>query len=175
MPQPLSFPAVVPESIRRLILLFQKRSEELRFPGVDFARLWEGVGQIQSELGELERAQAALSKVQEEITRRQKELILLSRQAHAYATIFAQNDEELLSELMTIAVGEGERANRKQRGRSAASESSGTEPITSEPPSVELKAQVEPAAASTSVELKPDAARPTAKPVTEELEDDAAE
>lgn len=140
MVQPLLFPAAVPESVRRLIELFEKRSEELRFPGVDFTRLAEAVHDIQAELAEQERAQAALTKAQEEVARRQRELLALSKQAHAYATIFAQGEPELLAELSAMSIGESERPARKSRQRSGSEDPAKSggflEPTTANPPEV---------------------------------------
>ncbi len=140
MVQPLLFPAAVPESVRRLIELFEKRSEELRFPGVDFARLAEAVHDIQADLAEQERAQAALTKAGEEVARRQRELLALSKQAHAYATIFAQGEPELLAELSAMSIGESERPARKSRQRSGSEDPAKSggfiEPTTANPPEV---------------------------------------
>jgi hypothetical protein len=118
MTQRATFPSVVPESVRRLIQLFEDRAEELRFPGVDFARLTGGVAAIEAQLGELEALQASLAKAQEAVALCQKDLIGIARQAHAYATIYAQNDPDLSAELMTIAVGEPERATRRPKQKS---------------------------------------------------------
>lgn len=131
---------LLPRPVAQLLELFEARSDELRFPGVDSATLGACVDEVDTQAAELDKLQAQLDEAKLELDRRRKGLVELARRAHAYATVFATADETLQTELSQIHLEleengrpVGSKTRNKVPRRSAAKEIETVEP----PPVVE--------------------------------------
>lgn len=119
------------EPIFRLLAVFQTH-EELQFPGVSAQTLTAAMAGIDEQIDELARLEDALVEARAALSARRQGLMGLARQAHAYATIFAQapgasetdsKREELRQQLAAINLNESEssteKAGRKRRMKPA--------------------------------------------------------
>jgi len=110
---------LTPEPVSQLIELFQSHEDKLRFPDVDASSLQVMVDEMESQVEKVDEAAALLDKAREELAEMQQRLLDNARKAHAYATIYAQNDEDMLEELDKIKMGTVQKSARKRKPRSS--------------------------------------------------------
>jgi|GEM_PF-1969760 len=109
----------VPEFVAHLVELFEARAADLRFPGVDAVRLRNAVQQTEEQSSKIVELKAALQDALEGLAREQQNLLHLARQAHAYLSVFAQGEPEILDQLKAIPFGDAEKTPRRGRQRPA--------------------------------------------------------
>jgi hypothetical protein len=105
--------------IQAILDLFDGPLEEVRFADIDAATLRRLAGEVRTASSELEAQQALLSTLQQALTERQDQLLLLAQRAVAYARVYAENDAELSARLATISLP---RAAKRQKAEARATE-----------------------------------------------------
>jgi hypothetical protein len=105
--------------IQAVLDLFDGPLEEVRFADIDAATLRQLAGEVRTASSELEAQQALLSALQQALTERQDQLLLLAQRAVAYARVYAENDAELSARLAAISLP---RAGKRQRAEPRATE-----------------------------------------------------
>ncbi len=108
----------LPEPVKRVMEIFERRDDALRFPGIDAATLAaraEGIERLSQAVTEatLQLEAAERAKQAEE-----QELAELARRAYAYAKVYAEGDDELKRELESVDF-ELETRPRRKRSRPA--------------------------------------------------------
>lgn len=106
-------PDAIPAPVRAVLDLFEGPLAEVQFPDVDHRSLAAGAVEVEQRRGELQAALEAVQVAREELERSQTELGERARKAHAYATVFAAGDAELVEQLAAIQLDGGP----KRRGR----------------------------------------------------------
>lgn len=123
------------EPVAQLVELFQLRSEQLKFPDVDAEGLSAAQGLVETQREAVELAAIALDEARQELVRVELSLLEKARQGHAYASVFASNDDELRAELSQINLNVAQRAPKKRRAMPASarkSSKSGPQAVASE-------------------------------------------
>lgn len=126
-------PDPISEPLRQLLSLFQTRLSEVQFPGIDgatLAKLSETVGE---RAAAVTLAQAQVEAARTELRDAQSRLAATARQAHAYALVYAQaeDDPDLAQRLAALRLTDRAAAPRKRRPRKAAK--AAPEPATAKP------------------------------------------
>src|SRR5688572_13647450 len=109
--------ASVSPSIRAILDLFGGPLADVRFPGVDRESLAEAESEVEARRADLQRALEAVASARETLEAAQAALFEQARRAHAYATVFADSDPELLVQLREIELEPHATAPKKPRGR----------------------------------------------------------
>lgn len=136
---------LTPEPIGRLIQLFERHEEELRFPDVDAQSLTAGVAEVEAQAEEVDRIATLLGDAREELFKRQQRLLQRAQKAHAYANIYATGipatddddsttREGMLAELAEIKLSSEQRSGRKRKTKPATKTSSEALPSETAPP-----------------------------------------
>lgn len=108
------------EPILQIVALFQQRAEQMKFPDVDAATLSAALAQVESQHDVVEAAAVALDEARQALLAKELALLAQAHRAHAYATIFAANDEQLAAELGEIklnALGKGAKSRDVKKRR----------------------------------------------------------
>ena len=108
------------EPILQIIELFRQRAELMKFPDVDAETLSAGLEQVESQRELVEAAAVALDEARQSLLASELALLEQARRGHAYATIFAANDEELGAELAEIKLnppGKGAKSREVKKRR----------------------------------------------------------
>lgn len=108
------------EPILQIIELFQQRAELLKFPDVDAITLSAGLEQVENQRELVEAAAVALDEARQSLLASELALLEQARRGHAYATIFAANDEGLGAELAEIKLnssGKGAKSREVKKRR----------------------------------------------------------
>jgi hypothetical protein len=103
------------EPVAQLVELFQQRAAQLKFPDVDAEALRGAQAVVLAQRDAVELAAVALDEARQELVRVELALLEKARQGHAYASVFASNDDELRAELTAIDLNVTERAPKKRR------------------------------------------------------------
>ena len=100
LPQ-LPFPASprVAPWVRELGELFRTELSELHFPEVDAQRLGDLLERVDAHAIEVAQARATLEAAERALAEGHADLTRAARRAHGYATVFAQDRDELLARL----------------------------------------------------------------------------
>ncbi len=106
-----------PASIRAVLDLFEGPLAEVRFPGVDRESLEAAEAEVESRRADLQRALEAVAAARERLEVAQSALFEQVRRAHAYATVYADGDPDLLGQLGKIELEAPAPAPKKPRGR----------------------------------------------------------
>jgi hypothetical protein len=109
--------ASVSPSIRAILDLFEGPLAKVRFPGVDRESLAAAESEVEARRADLQRALEAVASARETLEAAQAALFEQARRAHAYATVFADGDPELLVQLREIELEPRASAPKKPRGR----------------------------------------------------------
>jgi hypothetical protein len=150
------------QPVQAVVTLFEGPLAGVRFADVDAAGLSKLAAEVTGAASELERQEAALTQLRQDLAQRQEALLSLAQQALAYARIYAEGDEALTAELNAIALPRVAKA-RKQSSAKAAAEADVATPAAAEsvessaPPPADEPASDEP------LETKPAYARPKVK------------
>lgn len=108
--------SAVPEPVRALVSLFEGPLAELRFPDLDATSLGEAVSEVEARRSELQRALATVQAAREQLESAQAALLTHARKGHAYATVYAAEDEALTASLAEIKL-DARSLTPKRRGR----------------------------------------------------------
>jgi hypothetical protein len=107
----------LPEPIRALLDLFRGPLAEVRFPDVDRDTLTEAEAEVERRRAELAQALEVVQSARESLEQGQQALLDQARRAHAYASVFAQDDASLSAALAEIKLDGRVLAPKKKRGR----------------------------------------------------------
>jgi len=114
------------------LLEIYRTHDELRFPGVSAETLTQATAGIDEQLEEIERLQQQVADARELLAKKYRAVLDLARQAHAYATVYAQASataaipgtaaepdalQNLRLQLAEIQLDEPVRGERKRRAR----------------------------------------------------------
>lgn len=94
----------VSPAIQSIVQLFQGPLEALRFGNVDATALTQLASEVETAAGEVERKEAELLHLRQELAQRQEALLVLAQRALAYAKVYAENDESLSEQLNRITL-----------------------------------------------------------------------
>lgn len=111
-------PTSLPGSVRAVLDLFEGPLAEVRFPDVDRASLREVEREVEQRRAELQQALETVQAARATLEQAQAALLEQARRAHAYASVFASDDESLAAKLQQIKLDERALAPKK-RGRPA--------------------------------------------------------
>jgi len=119
LPFPAS-PRVAPW-IRELSELYRDELPELHFPEVDAQRLGDLLERVDAHAIEVAQARATLEAAERALAEGHADLTRAARRAHGYATVFAQDREQLLARLekMRPSAPKKRGAAKKRRAKSA--------------------------------------------------------
>jgi hypothetical protein len=107
----------IPDAVRAVLALFEGPLAEVRFPQVDGETLAAQASVVEQRRAILQRALEAVQAARAELEAEQRSLLDQARRAHAYASVFAEGDEQLSEQLAKIDFGERPVAPAKKRGR----------------------------------------------------------
>jgi hypothetical protein len=133
----------VPESIKELLSLFREELSAVSFPDINADVLEQYAEQVRSKALELQDAQAKVASIKESLDASQNDLLQKAIRGLAYAKVFAEDREELMEKLSSIALGGKPAASRKRAAKSDVSETE-NEDTPSERKSRSRKAAEEP-------------------------------
>ncbi len=105
----------IPESVTRLIRLYQANADALKFPDVDAESLAASVEGLDAQIAAVEEARAALEEAREKVIVAHQQALDMARRAHAYASIFALADEEMQEELSQIKLAAPQKPPKKRK------------------------------------------------------------
>lgn len=106
--------AVVPESLRALIGLFETELSEVQFPDMNLRVLTEAAKQVLTASEQVAEAEKALEAAQAELQEQQEALLLKGQRALAYARIYAEESPELIEKLQLITLPRSQRRARSE-------------------------------------------------------------
>jgi hypothetical protein len=92
----------IPDAVRAVLALFDGPLADVRFPNIDRESLTEQVAVVEQRRAELQRALELVQIARTNLEQEQRSLLDQSRQAHAYASVFAAGDVELVEQLRAI-------------------------------------------------------------------------
>jgi hypothetical protein len=107
----------IPDSVRAVLELFDGPLADVRFPKVDRESLAEQVAVVEHRRAELQRALELVQVARATLEHEQRSLLDQARQAHAYASVFAAGDPELVDQLRAIDFDGRSPAPATKRGR----------------------------------------------------------
>tara|TARA_R110002096_G_scaffold361075_3_gene554152 strand:+ start:48887 stop:49387 length:501 start_codon:yes stop_codon:yes gene_type:complete len=101
-----------------LVKLFGGPLAKVQFPGIDASVLTQASERVTSQATEVERLRVALSEARAALEAEQRALRDTARQAHAYARVYAMDNEELTQSLEAIIFDTDKpKAAKKTRAR----------------------------------------------------------
>jgi hypothetical protein len=114
----------VPEPVGQLVALFAEHLPDVRFPGVDAARLDALAGELQRRADDLAQAEAALFAAREAHAVAHAELGRTASAALGYARVYAAEDARLFTALSEIelhptSAPRAARAKRRTKARAS--------------------------------------------------------
>lgn len=119
-PRPSSPRSAVAEPVAQLVALFAEHLPDVRFPGVDAARLDALATDLQARADTLAQAEADLIAARDAHANAQAELARTAQAALGYARVYAADDPRLTAALADIALdprGTASTPRTKKRGR----------------------------------------------------------
>jgi hypothetical protein len=85
-----------------LVKLFRGSLADVRFPGIDASVLETATESVTSRAAEVERLRVALAEARDGLEAEQQSLREQARRAHAYAQVYAMDNDELTNQLDAI-------------------------------------------------------------------------
>ncbi|PRP90021.1 hypothetical protein ENSA5_68810 [Enhygromyxa salina] len=107
----------LPEPVRAVLALFEGPLEDVRFPDVDRDTLRASVAEVERRRASLQAALETVSAARAELEEGQSALLAQVRRAHAYASVYAERDEQLAAAVGAIKLDGRALAPKKKRGR----------------------------------------------------------
>lgn len=98
-----------------MLVLYEQRAGELRFPGVTFESLAAQADRIDQFSESVAKAKLELAEAQAAQQAAETELAEAARRAFAYAQVYAQEHEALRTELEAFVYASGDKPRRKKR------------------------------------------------------------
>ena len=102
-------------AIESLLGLFQSQAEDLRFPGVSKEALEAQLEVIKLKNEAVADAEAALAEARDQLALAGEDVLQLAKKAHAYLSVYAQENPELSAELQKVKLSENNRASKATR------------------------------------------------------------
>ncbi len=150
------------QPVQAVVTLFEGPLAGVRFADVDAAGISKLAAEVAGAASELERQEAALIQLRQELTQRQEALLSLAQQALAYARIYAEGDEALTAELNAIALPRATKARKPSPAKPVA-EAEAAASTTAEPEEAAAPATADEEASDEPLKTKPSYARPKVK------------
>jgi hypothetical protein len=94
----------IPTSVRYLAELFADALAKVTFPDVDASSLAAAVAKLDAMTADAARLEEELAKAKQSVDAARDDLLRLSARAHAYARVFAEDDEALRARLDAITL-----------------------------------------------------------------------
>jgi hypothetical protein len=94
----------VPAPIRSLATLFSEALPRVAFPDVDAAALAASVAKVDAAQSEVTRLEEELAKARAHLDASRDDLVRLATRAHAYARVYAEDDDTLRARIDEIAI-----------------------------------------------------------------------
>ncbi len=135
-------------AIESLLQLFQSQSEELSFPGVSKEALEEQLAVIKEKNDAVADAEAALAEARDQLALAGEDVLQLAKKAHAYLSVYAQDQPDLSAELQKVKLSESSRASKGTRKKRAPASSSKKQDVAQEGSSEASSAELASDAAS---------------------------
>lgn len=150
------------QPVQAVVTLFEGPLAGVRFADLDAAGLSKLAADVTGAASELERQEAALAQLRQDLAQRQEALLSLAQQALAYARIYAEGDEALMAELNAIALPRATKA-RKQSSAKPSAEIEAAAPAAAEPVVSSTPVPADEPASNEPLETKASYARPKVK------------
>jgi len=121
---PEAAPGVIPESVERLMALFERELSGVEFPEVSTAALAQAAAEVQTASRQCDSLRAELAAAESALESSRIALVRLAERGLAYAKIYAAEDAALTATLEAIRFGTArpERARLTRKRRAAAAE-----------------------------------------------------
>jgi hypothetical protein len=100
----MSTPDVVPTPVRYLSELFTDALGDVKFPDVDAAGLAAAVTRVDALAADVARLEEELGRARAALDAGRDDLIRLAGRAHAYARVYAEDDEGLRTRLDAVSM-----------------------------------------------------------------------
>lgn len=100
----MNAPDTLPTSVRYLAELFADALAAVKFPDVDAAALASSVARVDAMATDVARLEEELAKAKQNVDAARDDLLRMSARAHAYARVFAEDDEGLRARLEAITL-----------------------------------------------------------------------
>lgn len=110
-------PSTLPEPVRAVLALFEGPLEDVHFPDLDRDTLRESVSEVERRRVCLQEALETVQAARAQLEEGQSALLGQVRRAHAYASVYAERDEQLAGVLGEIKLDGRALAPKKKRGR----------------------------------------------------------
>lgn len=150
------------QPVQAVVTLFEGPLAGVRFADVDAAGLSKLSAEVTGAASELERQEAALAQLRQDLAQRQEALLSLAQQALAYARIYAEGDDALTAELNAITLPRATKA-RKQSSAKPNAEVEAAAPAAAEPVASSAPVPADEPASDEPLETKAFYARPKVK------------
>jgi hypothetical protein len=151
------------QPVQAVVTLFEGPLAGVRFADVDAAGLSKLAAEVAGAASELERQEAALAQLRQELTQRQEALLSLAHQALAYARIYAEGDEALTTELNAISLPRATKARKPSPAKPAAGVEAAAPATAAEPEGSAAQTAADEQASDEPLKTKPSYARPKVK------------
>lgn len=115
--------SAISEPVRAVLAVFAGPLAEVRFPDVDGEQLAASAAEVEAQRAELQRALEAVVQARAVLEAGQAQLLNQAKKAHAYASIYAAGNPELVDALAAIRFDASRLAPKKRRGRPSKSAS----------------------------------------------------
>ncbi len=116
-PAPNASAPGIPASVQEVVDLYQRRAEQLRFPGVDADALVSAVEEFRVLSSQVERLRAEAQGAQRAAAEAEAQLVALGKRAFAYAKLYAEDDVTLGEELGGFHFAKPEKGRLPKAGR----------------------------------------------------------
>ncbi len=102
-------------AIEALLELFSSQDAELNFPGVSPAALQTQLELIQTKNDVVSQAEAALANARDELAIAGDDVLHLAKKAHAYLSVYAQDNPALIEELSKVKLSDDTKSSKVTR------------------------------------------------------------
>jgi hypothetical protein len=120
------------QPLQAVVALFEGPLSGVRFADVDAAGLSKLAVELAGVATEVERHEAELLELRQDLAQRQEALLALAQRALAYARVYAEDDDELLAKLNDIALPRAAKARKAVATKATSPSPTGDETAQSE-------------------------------------------